>query len=63
MKIRYCRQPGPKEIPLEEGEIKKLYTREAWTTREIAEKYGVSQSTIIRRLKKLGVRMRRMAWM
>lgn len=63
MRIREYRQPGPKEIPLNERELKNYYVKEGWTTREIAERFGVSQSTVIRRLKKLGVRMRRMAWL
>jgi predicted DNA-binding protein YlxM (UPF0122 family) len=48
--------PARIQLPLEG--IKKLYVEEKLSAREIAKKYEVSESTIKRRLRELGVEMR-----
>jgi DNA-binding Lrp family transcriptional regulator len=48
--------PGRVKLPLDE--IKRLYVEEKLGAKDIAEKLGVSQSTILRRLKELKVKVR-----
>jgi DNA-binding Lrp family transcriptional regulator len=48
----------PKRIELPLEEIKRLYIEEKLNAKAIAEKLGVSRSTILRRLKKLNVKIR-----
>ncbi len=44
--------------PLPEDEIVRLYTEEKLSSREIGEKYNVNRETILKRLRKLGVKPR-----
>lgn len=54
-------RPGRKEKPLDEDLLVKKYMEGATMT-ELAQEFGVAQSTISRRLAKLGVRTRKAYW-
>ena len=47
------------KIPIEDEDLRRLYVDEMKTTPEIAEMYGTSHQTILKRLRKIGVTPRR----
>ncbi|NLY38779.1 MAG: helix-turn-helix domain-containing protein [Firmicutes bacterium] len=48
---------GRRKIPVDKQQIARLY-RQGYSTREIADKIGVSHDTVLRRLKEIGQPLR-----
>lgn len=55
-------KPGRREKPIDEELLVAKYMEGA-TMQELAKEFGVAQSTISRRLAKIGVKTRRAYWM